>query len=250
MKISKIACGALCAVMSALIFTACPDASGGGTQEQEEEEELEVTGKTKTLRNIKFGGDPLFFSLSTGKQVSDPKSTDWDIAFPGVRQIWTNSGDTALKYQSGGQGGVWYTDKKDFAAVISKDEAVTDDDDPNFQILKNFNTDKTRWVVGMDTSGAFAIFEKQLNVMSFVGHENENEEGAGVDQDNCYNATYLYDKRQYYYNAAGMPPVFQITKQVYIIRHGDGVRYSKFQVTAYTRNPDTFTVKFENLPEE
>jgi hypothetical protein len=252
MKISKIMYGAMFIFIIALIFSACPNGTTDNDEtqkEEEEERELETEGKTITLKNIKVTGDPLFFSLSTGKQVTDPKSKDWDVAFPGYRQIWTNSGDSAAKYQSGGQGGVWYTDKKDFAAVTGKDDAIMNDDDPAFQILKSFNTDKARWAIGMDTNANFVTLHKQINVMSFVGHGNENEPEAGMSQDTAYDETYLYDKKQFYYNAAGMPPIFQPTKQVYVIRHGDGVHYSKFQVTAYDRNPDKFTVKFENLPE-
>jgi hypothetical protein len=255
MKLSRFfVVPALCAIMTA--FSACPTEPEELPQEKETEveaemkETLEETGTTRTLRNIKVAKDPLFYSLSAGKQVSDPKTQEWDIAFPGVRQIWTNSGDTAAKYDSNGQGGVWYTNKTNFDDVTGRDQAVTEDETPALQILKNFNTDKARWVTGMDANANFADFYKQVNVMSFVGHGNENEPGVGMSKDTAYNVLYGYDKKQFYYNAAGMPPVFQPTKQVYIIRHGDGVHYSKFQVIAYTRNPDTFAIKFAPLPEK
>jgi hypothetical protein len=118
MKINKIMYGAVFIFIIALIFSACPNGTTDNEETQEEEErELETEGKTITLKNIKVTGDPLFFSLSTGKQITDPKSTEWDVAFPGGRQIWTNSGDTAAKYQSGGQGGVWYPDETVFTTV-------------------------------------------------------------------------------------------------------------------------------------
>jgi hypothetical protein len=255
MKPKKIMYGLFFALVMVLIFSACPNGTtdNNETQEEEEEQELETDGKTIILRNIKVSGDPLFFSLSTGKQVTDPTSKEWDVAFPGGRQIWTNSGDSAA--ESGGQGGVWYTNKTDFKAVTGKDDIVNIADDPNFSGFTNFdyslfNQDTYRYVVAMDANASFQLYYRRLNIMSYIGYGNEDETGAGLSESKPYDVQYKYNKKAFYRNAGSMPPNFQPTKQVYIIRHGDGIHYSKFQVTAYTRNPDTFTIKFENLPEE
>ncbi|MDR0389746.1 MAG: hypothetical protein LBH73_06725, partial [Spirochaetaceae bacterium] len=47
---------------------------------------------------------------------------------------------------------------------------------------------------------------------------------------------YLFNKRQAY-TMRGMPPAYNPTGQVYIIRHGDGVTYSKVQLSDVYREP-------------
>jgi hypothetical protein len=46
-----------------------------------------------------------------------------------------------------------------------------------------------------------------------------------------------------------MPPNIITTGQVYIVLHGDGVHYSKIQVTKYTRvSPrEIYEVRYESL---
>jgi hypothetical protein len=41
---------------------------------------------------------------------------------------------------------------------------------------------------------------------------------------------YLFNKKQAY-TMKGMPPTYTRTGQVYIVRHGDGARYSKLQLS-------------------
>jgi hypothetical protein len=164
-----------------------------------------------------------------------------------MRQIWTNSGDTASQKSSGGLGGVWHTDSTDFAGVTlaDKKENVTTPFD-----YTPFNTDLHRWVIGMNISAELTVLEKNLNVMSYVGYDNETDADVGLTGDNPYSMNYLYDKKNFYSNPSGsMPPSFTVTDQIYIVRHGDGVRHSKIQVLQYLRNApnETYRVRFENL---
>jgi hypothetical protein len=243
MKSSKFAWLVL---VIALACSACP----GVNDEGEPGPGRETEGNAVILKDLVADGtSPLFYSLSTGEQVADPRSTAWDIVFIGGRQIRTNSGASAGLYQSGGQGGVWYTDKKVFAEVTSTNDAVTEPQEPRLQVLKGLTEDVLRYGLGMSGGAELGLLARITNVMTYAGYSNEFEEGAGLSEDKPYDAPYLYNKRQFYYNAGAMPPLFKPTNQVYVIRHGDGVHYSKFQITAYTNLPDTFTVIFENLPE-
>ena len=232
----------LCAAL-ALILSACPgvnDDPGDSGPEQQQE------GNALVLKNLTADGkEPLFYSLATGQRVSDPGGTDWDIAFAGGRQIWTNSGYTAVAYKSGGRGGVWYTDKKDFDQVAGRDAAVEDTG-----LLGNFTIDTRRFANGMSGGAELGLLGRSLNVMTYAGYGNETVQDVGLTELNPLAAPYLYNKKQFYYNLGNvMPPLFKTTGQVYVIRHGDGVHHSKFQVTAYRNLPDVFTVKFEALPD-
>jgi hypothetical protein len=111
----------------------------------------------------------------SSKEVSGAgiASEDWDLAFPNNRTIWTNSGDTAAQKLSGGQGGVWHTNKTNFddVTLAGKKEGV-DDDGFDYTFL---NTDLCRRVVSMD-----GVIQKNFNVMSFVGFDNEADAGVGL----------------------------------------------------------------------
>jgi hypothetical protein len=65
---------------------------------------------------------------------------------------------------------------------------------------------------------------------------------------------YLYNRK----HAVSMTKMiggaeFGLTHQVYIIRHGDGVRYSKIEITEYAfagsmgSATDTYTIKYQNF---
>jgi hypothetical protein len=65
---------------------------------------------------------------------------------------------------------------------------------------------------------------------------------------------YKYNAKQYYHaNLATMPPVYSVTRQVYIVRHGDGENYSKMQISALESLPSTggakriFAIRYENF---
>jgi hypothetical protein len=198
-------------------------------------------------------GEPRFFSLSTGREITaqaDIESQAWDIAFYATRIIWTNSGVSAGDNFSGGKGGVWHTNQTDFDAVAGREAAVTGD-----PVYAPYHEDVRRYAHGMAGSGM--RLERNMNVMTFLGFDNESEEGAGKTAEKPFTVYYNYDKKAFYANtfdAKGMmtmPPRFYVTNQVYIIRHGDGEHYSKFQVTKFIRNYtadlDTYAVRWENL---
>jgi hypothetical protein len=249
--------GPLCVLIAALVFSACPGLDGNGAgeeeQRQEEEEQQEEEGAAKKIR-VTTGVAPKYYSLSTGKTVSDPRSQSWDVAFPGNREIWVNAGAAAADQKSGGQGGVWYTNETDFTKATGVGDKIDITADSLFAGIPDngdFNYGTPRYIWGMDAAGNFVLFRKIINVISYAGYGGETVEGIGLTEDKPYTqGALLYNKRQFYYNAGTMPPNFQPTLWVYIIRHGDGVHHSKFQVTAYKNLPDVLTVKFEPLPEE
>jgi hypothetical protein len=200
-----------------------------------------------------------YYSLSTGEEVTDPAdiaSNKWDIAFSRTRLVLTNSGDTAESLSSGGDGGVWYTDKTVLADVALGDQINPEGTD--YDILKDYTTDKLRYTRIDMTPGTLGTpSQLTLNVMSYVGYRNEAT-AAGTQADPFTSTDpdnpmpYLYNKKEYYTGSTGMPPVFGNTNQVYIIRHGDGAHYSKIQITyEYISLPtpasDTWGIAYQNF---
>jgi hypothetical protein len=169
---------------------------------------------------VNTGNGPLFFSLNDGEWVdaSEAGTKNWDLAFQRMRKIYTNSGASAQEFSSGGMGGVWYTNKTDFDAVTSKDDAVTE----LSTILAPYITDQGRYT-GTYSAGSLA----RINLMTYMGYINE-ETATGTTKED-----YLqYSSGE---GASYLPTAFydidQIeTGQVYIIRHADGKTYSKMQV--------------------
>jgi hypothetical protein len=230
-------------VLSCLFFPACSDSSDGGDDGQ----------SGSSLKLTVYGNSPRYYSLSTGKEVTSAEaiaSTAWDLAFPNGREIRTNSGDSAANAEgganSGGNGGVWYTNKTDFDDVSIADmQVVVDGFDSSF-----LHPDTRRWVEAMDATGTLRVHQKNFNVLFFVGYDNENVTDVGTSQENCYSSTYLYDKKAFYKSTPGtMPPKFEATNQVYIVRHGDGTHHSKIQITVYERQApkETYTIRYEHL---
>ncbi|MDR3114836.1 MAG: HmuY family protein [Treponema sp.] len=162
---------------------------------------------------------PRFFSLTTGEWVdaSESGTQKWDIAFQRMRKIYTNSGTSAEAFSSNGKGGVWYTNKTDFDAVTSKDDAVTD----LSSILAPYTTDQSRYTG--TSSGSLA----RINLMTYMGYINEAT-ASGITADDFL----MYPSGE---GAAYLPTAFydidqKETEQVYIIKHADGETYSKIQV--------------------
>jgi hypothetical protein len=198
-----------------------------------------------------------YFSLSQGKELPASKSNtaEWDIAMEvrnnhGFCYIYTNSGDTAAELgNTGGQGGVWFTNKTDFDSVTLADR-VTDFSGENAD-YEVYVTDVIRYQRGM-----YGSLRSRMNIMTYYGYESGD--GSEADPFNWSNPGppnhpfYEFNKKAFGYAGGGMPPPWSPTKQVYIIRHADGVSYSKFQVSTikyivgYTFN---LFFKFENLDE-
>ena len=179
-----------------------------------------------------------YYSLSTGEELTDPAdiaSTKWDIAFSRTRLIFTNSGASAEKAGSGGQGGVWYTDKAELSEVSSDDKRGEDD-----PILKNYITDQKRFVTAMSSAA-----ETILNVMTYVGYENEST-ADGLSTTTGL-SSYQYNKKQYY-SSAVMGVYASVGDQTYIIRHGDGEHYSKIKIVyEYADSKDNWIVTYQNF---
>jgi hypothetical protein len=200
------------------------------------------------------------------KWVTDPAviaSPDWDIAFHASRVIYTNSGDTATDLNTSGFGGVWFTNTTDFDAVTGEVDKKTSDDS-GFD-YSPYNQDIKRYVMVMG-----ARYYRSLNVMTYAGYPYEDSPFEGITYDGSASdkalaghdslVNYNYDKKQYYINppmpdgSLRMPPDFEATGQVYIIRHGNSVDHSKLQVSWFFRNlgnySDSYTIQWKTFDEE
>jgi hypothetical protein len=247
------------AVLFALFLGACPME---GEDDENKEPDITFSGGQGEMELEGKDGKPRFFSLSTGTEITaqeDIESAAWDIAFYPTRMILTNSGYTAGPlYFSGGKGGVWHTNQTDFDAVTGKDDRVIGPDPLDGRDYGEYNQDVLRYARGM--AGSNMQQERYMNVMTFVGYQNENLVD-GKSLGNTFNTYYKYDKKAFYANTFRdpdnymtfvMPPLFYVTNQVYIILHGDGEHYSKFQVYKFVRysyeEKDVYGVRWENLP--
>ena len=196
-------------------------------------------GEGNLTISVSTGSGPKYFSLTTGEEITGDniKTTAWDIGFQRSRLIYTNSGATAAKLDSHGQGAVWYTEQFVFDDVTSPDDAVTNDT----TLLKGYTTDVSRWIKSM------TIDEVCVNVIGYVGYENETQNGAGDSRETPL-ASFQYNKKQFYKSKSYDP-----SNRVYIIKHGDGVTYSKIQITEYESNTseksDTYVIKYANFPQ-
>jgi uncharacterized protein with FMN-binding domain len=176
-----------------------------------------------------------YFSLSQKKELGAPKrhTAEWDLAIEakgGFCYIYTNSGASAEAFDTGGQGGVWFTNKTDFDGAAFADR-VTDFAGLNAE-FETYVTDTERYQTGMDS-----ILPVSMNLMTYHGYSG----GVGTQADpftfrpeTPARPFYLFNRKGYTYSPAGMPPKWYPTGQVYVIRHADGTAYSKFQVTAIT----------------
>jgi hypothetical protein len=187
---------------------------------------------------VSGGGGPVYYSLKTGQRVENPASGDWDIGFERPRLIYTNSGETAAVLGSGGRGGVWHTEHRDFAGT-GRDSAVRDD-----PLYRPYNTDTTRWIEGAMLRPASP---RRINVFTFTGYSNE-EKRDGRTRAAAFSPSFSYNKKQFY-SARGMPPSYTLTDRVYIIRHGGGSGESKVQIRAYESrgNTDRYTIAYQNF---
>jgi hypothetical protein len=191
-----------------------------------------------------------YYNLSTGGEVPNPSGGNWDIALEssyGVFFVLTNSGVTAAETSSSGLGGVWYTNSADFGAIASASQGVVP---PAGSEYAPYTEDVYRWTSVM----AAEPVRQNLNVTGYLGYPGPDTgypktgDGSGKDKDNCFRrvdisemsadySPYLCNKRQYYTMGSGMPPVYAPTRQVYIVRHGDGAKHSKVQVSEFYREP-------------
>jgi hypothetical protein len=212
-----------------------------------EEKEITVTSADGTV----------YYSLSTGQQVSNAASKNWDIAFQRSRMIYTNSGATATAANSGGQGGVRFTNKTNFGSVSDEDAVETTGANAEY-------ADFTEDVVKYTSATASSRF----NVMTYWGFGGGTGTQADpyttlpFDSTNPNFVPYTYDKKNYVKMTSMTGPsgaTFELSNQVYIIKHGDGIHFSKIQITDYTSrsadnsvNPpvaaaDILKIKYQNF---
>ncbi|MDR2305315.1 MAG: HmuY family protein [Treponema sp.] len=217
--------------LAALCFLACPN---GNTGPGEPGGEVLETGPITAVEN----SGPVYVSLSTGKIVTGGAGREWDIAFDYSRMIYTNSGDTAAALESGGEGGVWASGITDFGAVQSLDGA---------DFTLPFAVDTARYTSPAAEMGAPVL--NRLNVISYVGYGT----GTGATVEDPL-TDYKYNAKQYYVaDLSTMPPVYSLTRHVYIIRHGNGADYSKVQITALDTiastkgNRRVFSLTYQNF---
>jgi hypothetical protein len=216
-------------IVSVLFFFGCPT--------DPDESPLEDMGSLDDSITV-LAGETRYFSLSTGKEVLDPKTGDWDIAFEYNRLIYTNSGATAADLDSGGLGGVWCAGTADFDSVTSSGGA---DSSQPFPVYTKRYTNPTAEM------GAPTL--NRLNVITYVGY------GAGTGESLETALTdYKYNQQQFYIaDLSTMPPSYNLTKLVYIIKHGNGTDHSKVQIaymqsiTSTSGNKRIYQVNYKKL---
>jgi hypothetical protein len=183
--------------------------------------------------------DIKYFSLATGEQITDAASIagqTWDLALEAHDAsffVLTNSGASAERAGSHGAGAVWHTEIFDFDKAGTAD-AVTDPGG----VLAGYTTDQKRYAMVM--SGAA---EEHLNVMTYLGYpDSDKPESNGLAPETYFKrkepdqtgmasyVPYLFNQKQFF-AMRGMPPNYTPTYRVYIVRHGNGIDYSKVQVS-------------------
>ncbi|MDR0709343.1 MAG: HmuY family protein, partial [Spirochaetaceae bacterium] len=196
-----------------------------------------------TETNIKF------FSLARGVEidVSKKNTTEWDIAIEAGLDsfcyIYTNSGDSASAFGSGGDGGVWFTDETDFDDVTLANR-VTDFSGDN-AVYADYVTDVTRYQKGM--SGASP---GRMNIMTYYGYLS----GDGLTADTTFSWStpgppmspfFEFNKKAFATCPGGMPPPWDETGVIYVIRLAGGDAYAKFQVDALSFGSSTYSLSFK-----
>lgn len=193
----------ICTLLWVLFFSGCPT----GPEESPVEDLGSLDGPVTVVPE-----KTRYFSLTDGQEVSNPKTTNWDIAFDYNRLIYTNSGDTAKNLGSGGIGGVWCTGEKSFDAVNSAEGA---------DFSGTFAVDTERYTNPAAEMGAPTL--NRINVITYIGYG----EGNGETGDTAL-TDYQYDQQQFYTaDLSEMPPTYTLNKWVYIIKHGNGTDHSK-----------------------
>jgi hypothetical protein len=241
-----------------LFFTACP--TGNDIPAEEEEEEAEIAQDASGVITMKdltvtSSGAIKYISLKTGKVVpaSKKNTAEWDVAAACSMFVFrTNSGVTAEAAGSGGNAYIWYTDKTDFNSVTLADKV-----DIAGTEYEPYAQDVTRYSYLMDGTNAVT-----MNMMTYFGFNG----GNGLIYEDPFRSIprdpdgdgpepavplpnyvfYPFNKKAAYEGTGGMPPGFKETKQIYIIRHADGVHHSKFQVTAFAYGY-AMDLKFQQL---
>jgi hypothetical protein len=203
---------------------------------------------------IDGSGTRHYYDLSTGREVSNPSGNTWDLALEahgGAFFVLTNSGVTAAETSSSGLGGVWFTNATDFDAVTTADQAVIPEAGSEYA---PYTADVYRYTMVMAADPVRQI----LNVITYAGYPS----GNGLTAETCFRyntpgdmAVYMpynFNKKQAY-SMRGMPPNYTPTKEVYIVRHVVGEKYSKVQLSeVYLErgSPSHFVMQVRHEPVE
>jgi hypothetical protein len=245
--------GFLLALCASALFLGCPT--------EPEDEKPNYGGEKKTLPAVSLAtADGVkYYSLSTGLEVTgaDIETNKWDIAFSRTRLIYTNSGASAKGEGTGkGNGGVWHTEKTDLAAA-------SDADKKEFKVKDvSYNVDVAKYLfTGM--SSIAPTTQTLFNVMTYVGYEYGDGSTNDIGGYTIVNMTpnysdypdtgplsgYQYNAHQYYISGGqGVLNSPEDGGPVYIIRHGDGVHYSKIQIVyEYASSKDNWQVTYQNF---
>jgi hypothetical protein len=203
--------------------------------------EVPDEGGEEFIVRLRIYGDDgtRYYSLGTGEEITDPAriaSAAWDLALEahdGTFFVLTNSGASARRAGSGGDGAVWYTESTSFDKVDLED-AVRQ----GLGILEPYTTDQTRYAMVMSS-----VAEEYLNVMTYLGYpESDNPASNGLSRETYFKrkepdqsgmasyVPYLFNQKEFY-SMQGMPPNYTPRYRVYIVRHGNGTDYSKLQIS-------------------
>lgn len=258
-KVKALSCGLLVLLGCAFLFTACP------TGVTEDADGLSIA-RTALVNPAALADPPpvytvpvtlpttdttpvykVYYNLATGARVLNPSGTNWDFGVEyqvgggdlkdsGLVFFYTNSGVSAT---TGGNGRVWYTEETDFDTT-DYDDGV----DPDGTEYEDYATDVTRYAESM----GYKVYEVPMNMMTYFGFCG----GDGLTDETAFEANpydyehpdtykiYEFDKMAAYDEGkGGMPPDFKSTGWVYIIRHANGVNFSKLQVQNFALNPTT-----------
>jgi hypothetical protein len=250
----------MAALLAALLLPGCSqptgDDDGGDTSPAQGGEGRFIGSFTSSAGDKTGDSNRRFYSLSLGKELDASKAAtrEWDIAMAhigGFFFIYTNSGTSAAKFGSGGRGGVWFTDTTNYTSVTSIDDRETDFSGV-YAEYEPYVTDVDRYFGSMDGTTA-----GRMNIMTYYGFYG----GDGLTQATGFelspnvpfvNEFYEFDRRAFTYAGTTMPPTWSPTNQVYIIRHGDGLHYSKLQVTVFqyaTGYNFYINFRYKNLPD-
>jgi hypothetical protein len=212
----------------ALVLLAGCDASGSRTQTPSEDSIVIEVGSGQTK----------YYSLDPVREVTGSAaiaSTGWDIAVQPGRIIQTNSGSTASALSSGGQGGVWHTEKTDITATALGDRVITGD-------FASWSTDTLKFVAGQ--MGAPNL--QTVNVMNHFAWST----GDGDSAQTVFTGAQYNGKGFISATPGKMPPDFSVTNRVYIIKRGSSNGgYHRIQITGYSSvsGTDTYTLKHLKL---
>ena len=221
------------AVLLVFITVGCEDGSSGSGG-----------SSTPTLVISAADGNPAYVSLSSGTVLDDSaaNTTGWDLKFTYDRTIHSNSGASATLESSGGSGGVYYVDSATAidginSASLTTAETIFDGGETDWDTYKHY--DETRYI---DPHGSGSGTAAQMNVMTFHGYTS----GDGLAGSTGYSG-YEYDEDSFY-SAAGMPPAYTMSGNVYIIRHGDGLKYTAIKVTGMETSGSSRAIRLPVRP--